>query len=395
MLIPSTCEGFLRLSTLAVMESRLLILGVLALSGCWPSESDPLAVPVTDTLDSEMADAFIDADDEEITILVCDTDCSDSNVCTIDTCQAGACIHTPVADQTACDDGNPCTTNDACLSAACQGTAKECEGPEVCVDGTCTNEKCESVPKDMALIPAGSFLMGCPDPTWYECADAKPQHDVMLDAFYMDVYEVTVVKYKACVDAAACTAPASTHKFANWGKAGREQHPMNYVTWHQADAYCKWACSRLPTEAEWEKGARGGLVNQTYPWGDATPDCGGTQKLSCAISPASAVFWDNFAAGCGTDATFPVGTGSCANGYGLFDMAGNILEWVADWYAEDYYEWSPLKNPTGPASGTERVQRGSMFNFPPEFLTVHERFHWTPDDKNMGLRCARSATTAP
>ena len=187
---------------------------------------------------------------------------------------------------------------------------------------------------EMRLIPAGEFQMGSND---YN--DEKPVHTVYIDAFYMDKYEVTVGQYKKFIQ-------ATGHKAPNWSSVSKysptDNHPIIYVSWNDAQAYCKWAGKRLPTEAEWEKAARGGLAGKKYPWGDS-------------VDSSKANYGGN------VGSTTPVGK-YAPNGYGLYDMAGNVWEWCSDWYDENYYSSSPRENPSGAASGKSRVVRGGSWS---------------------------------
>lgn len=236
--------------------------------------------------------------------------------------------------------------------------------------GTKIAPRAAMAPEGMALIPSGSFKMGCV-PGDLKCQkDEQPQHTVSLSAFNMDVYEVTVAKYAACVDAGFCTVGGGGANLCNWGKASQTQHPMNCVNWWKAEAYCRWAGSRLPTEAEWEKASRGGLADKAYPWGDEEPTCR-RAKLNTAV-------FSEDAAGCGKGATWVVGSGSSQNGYGLHDLSGNVAEWVKD----------------GPAGGSyRRVARGGSFEGGAADLRSSGRLVDSASgfDENLGFRCARSA----
>jgi len=307
------------------------------------------------------------------------TSCIDAEVCTADTCDAvKGCQHAAAADNSGCDDGDACSLGDMCQSGVCKGgPPKSCGAAEACAGGVCQ-------PSFMSLIPAGVFKMGCVAGD-SQCSESEnPQHAVTLDAFYMDVFEVSVAKYKACVDAGKCTAPSGIGFTCNWGVVGKAQHPVNCVNWSQADAYCKWTDSKahLPTEAQWEKAARGGAEGKVYPWGD-TLDCD------------HAVWNDDKATtgqGCDGDGTMAVGSKPVGkNGYGLYDMAGNVWEWTADWYDETYYGVSPAANPSGPASGSIRVQRGGGFGGA-DYLRASVRGDFYPSvfDDLLGFRCSRS-----
>ncbi|MBC8234001.1 formylglycine-generating enzyme family protein [bacterium] len=196
----------------------------------------------------------------------------------------------------------------------------------------------------MRLIPAGEFQMGSNNGD----SDEKPVHTVNLDAFYMDKYEVTVGQYKKFIQ-------ATGHRAPNWSSVSQysptDNHPIIYVSWDDAQAYCKWAGKRLPTEAEWEKAARGGLVGKKYPWGDEAPDAGG--KYRANFDPGN--YTEDGYRYCAPVGSFP------PNGYGLYNMAGNVWEWCSDWYDGNYYFSSPRNNPPGPASGSHRVLRGGSW----------------------------------
>ena len=185
----------------------------------------------------------------------------------------------------------------------------------------------------MVLIPAGSFDMGSG-----ESSDEQPVHTVYVDAFYMDEYEVTNAQYWKFMSATGHREP----RYWDDSDYNQPNQPVVGVDWNDAVAYARWAGRRLPTEAEWEYAARGGLSGRKYPWGDP-------------ISTSQANYGSN------VGKPVPVGSYS-ANGYGLYDMAGNVYEWCSDWYDEDYYSSSPSRNPQGPSSGSYRVLRGGSWN---------------------------------
>ena len=220
-------------------------------------------------------------------------------------------------------------------------------------------------------IPAGEFYMGSPDGVGG--AAEHPRHKVYVDAFMMDKYDVTTEKYADCVKSGKCTEP-NTGGSCTWNVAGTENYPANCVDWNQADVYCKWKGGRLPTEAEWEKAARGG-TDTKWSFGDDESQLGDYAWYS-----------DNSGS-----STHPVGQKK-PNQYGLYDMSGNVWQWVADWYDENYYINSPERNPTGPSSGTYRVLCGGSWKDNVDNTRVGNRSWNAPDDRgnsyNDGFRCA-------
>lgn len=200
----------------------------------------------------------------------------------------------------------------------------------------------------MVHVPEGKFWRGADDGD----PDEKPVREIFLSEFWIDTYEVTVDQYRACVKAGICSAPASSgcgDEYNNWTQ-NRGDHPVNCVSWTQSDQYCRWAGKRLPTEAQWEKAARG-TEGWTYPWGEAKPTC-------------DYAVMDDGGLGCGLGTTWPVGSKAKGKSpYGAYDMSGNVWEWVADWYSSDGYQSALERDPEGPKSGSRRVFRGGSFNY--------------------------------
>ena len=229
----------------------------------------------------------------------------------------------------------------------------------------------------MVLVPAGEFTMGSNDGN----NDEKPAHIVYLDAFWIDKFEVTNTQYAACLNAGVCKAPSQNGSNTRGGYFGNPQfnnYPVIYVSWSDADAYCAWTAKRLPTEAEWEKAARG-TDGRVYPWGnewDAT-------KLNS---------WDSIPRPGDTTAvgSYPSG----ASPYGALDMAGNVIEWAADWYDPNYYANSPRNNPKGTATGTYHVLRGGAWynprpNVSALFRNTPFAVPFNPGNPLIGFRCAQ------
>jgi formylglycine-generating enzyme required for sulfatase activity len=230
---------------------------------------------------------------------------------------------------------------------------------------------------EMILIPAGEFLMGSPPEEGN--SDEHPQHTVYLDAFYIDKYEVTNAQYKKFMDATGHAAPS----WWNDNNFNKPEQPVVGVTWFDAEAYCKWANKRLPTEAEWEKAARG-TVGRRYPWGNEVPNAGGIWRANYYIGENGVDDGFQYAAPVGS---FPAGVSP----YGIHDMAGNVLEWVADWYDGGYYSVSPKNNPKGPNSGSVRVLRGGAWLGSVNLLRAASRIWDFPvfGNFNVGLRGAQ------
>ncbi len=238
----------------------------------------------------------------------------------------------------------------------------------------------------MVLIPAGPFEMGSA-----EGGDGEsPVHTVRLDAFAIDRHEVSNADYAACVADGSCSPPSTTGSETRPGYFEDERyanHPVVGVTWEDANGYCEWRDARLPTEAEWEKAARG-TDGRAYPWGDALDPnrlnyCDGNCPLP----------WTDPAQDDGYLDTAPVDAfAGGVSPYGALNMAGNVWEWVADRYDAAYYAASPATNPRGPSVGEQRVTRGGgIFNEAVAARTTSRR-RFSPDvpSTSLGFRCARA-----
>jgi iron(II)-dependent oxidoreductase len=217
-------------------------------------------------------------------------------------------------------------------------------------------------------------------------ADEQPVHQVAVSAFDMTKTEVTVAQYYACVNEGSCTDPDDNTVFSscNWGQNDRDDHPVNCVDWYQASDFCAWAGGYLPSEAEWEYAARSGGQDIAYPWGNQTATC------EYAVMET-----ENSGDGCGQDRTWPVCSKVAGNtSQGLCDMAGNVYEWVQDWYHSDYHgapiDGSAWEDPAGIA----RVIRGGSWGAgDPEYMRASNRYSNSPTIRyhNNGFRCGRSS----
>jgi formylglycine-generating enzyme required for sulfatase activity len=258
----------------------------------------------------------------------------------------------------------------------------------------------------MAYIPLGDFWMGCNEAIDTRCRDnEKPQHKVLLDAFWIDALEVTVAQYRECVDAGSCMPPydyAASGGFCNYGGPVHDNHPVTCIKIAEAQAYCGWKGKRLPSEAEWEKAARGGCegwgegcqaATPLYPWGNDLPTCD------------RAMFTPLTGPSCAQEGTGPFGTLGAVGGreagaspYGVQDMAGGVWEWTQDTFSATYYANSPEKNPLNTSTDGQQEEglagfsvrgggfsdqeisiRASARNFQP----VHDGIDY------LGFRCAR------
>ena len=312
-----------------------------------------------------------------------------------------------------CDDGNGILTdacpdgeNGTCRIATCgdgfvfNGGGEDCEpsleqatcssiasvyqaGNVSCLDAcrfdfsTCFNDP-DNMVEGMVYVPPGIFWMGCNEEAESSCAgDEYPYHEVYLDGFYIDTTEVSAGAYKACVDSGNCVYEGSTSGELRTYNNNRDTRPINYVNHTEAKSYCEAQGKRLPTEAEWEKAARG-TDGRRFPWGNEEATCDLTAMYGC---PGD---------------TRPVGSLSVgASPYGAMDMAGNLFEWTADWYSFSYYAETPAEGwvgPEGPLDGSTRALRGgSFYGSSSNGVRASYRYYGNPDTRDLGtgFRCAQ------
>lgn len=233
----------------------------------------------------------------------------------------------------------------------------------------------------MVLIPAGPFLMGSND----GLPNERPEHTVTLKAYYIDLYEVTAGRYQKFIESARHNLPPT------WDDEVAQAMgdlPAVGMSWNDAAAYCKWAGRRLPTEAEWEKAARG-TDGRRYPWGHMQPfvDIANYNRGLWVSEAVTLVPVNSGVEGMSVRHGLKEGGRSP---YGLYHMAGNAAEWVNDWYDREYYQKSPDRDPPGPATGDKRVIRGGSWADLPTALRVTSRMSAEPDfeDRTIGFRCA-------
>lgn len=237
-------------------------------------------------------------------------------------------------------------------------------------------------------IPAGEFLMGTSLSNRDGGRDEYPDRRIFLDAFYLDAFEVTNGQYLEFIQATGHRPPEHPRdkKLTLWQgtsvPVAFREHPVVNVDWYDAEAYCAWTGRRLPTEAEWERAARG-TTGRRFPWGDAEP----TRTLANYLNQ-----WR------GGGALEPVGSHpQGASPEGVQDLQGNVWEWVADWYDPHYYEKGPIRNPKGPDTGTRKVIRGSGWESEAPLLRSAHRLSSDPMNRNhsLGFRCAMDGASIP
>jgi formylglycine-generating enzyme required for sulfatase activity len=233
------------------------------------------------------------------------------------------------------------------------------------------------IANEWVLVPAGDFIMGSNDGDY----DEKPERSVHLGAYFIQKYEVTVHQYMEFVSAKSHRSPLTVRDNATRPHFDNPNKPIVYVSWDDAAEYCGWIGGRLPTEAEWEKAARG-INGRVWPWGNKKEATYGNLRGD----------EDNY--------RFTASVGSFEHDvspFGVYDMAGNAREWVADWYGEVYYRSGPIDNPKGPVEGETRSLRGGSWNDTLVLARTSARIKMFPDyrDVSIGFRCVREATEGP
>jgi formylglycine-generating enzyme required for sulfatase activity len=234
------------------------------------------------------------------------------------------------------------------------------------------DKKGNSIEPEVILVPAGTFMMGNDGSE----SNEKPVHEVTMHAYYIGKYEITNRQYKAFIELTGLKSP-TTWEDGNFPEQVAD-HPVTGIAWEDAYAYCDWLSDfskkkyRLPTEAEWERAARGGLAGMKFPWGND-------------INKLRANYGKNYSEG-----TTPAGKIK-PNEFGICDMAGNAAEWVADWYSDEYYGQSPKEDPKGPDSGSKKVVRGGSWRDDPEDIRVSVRKDENPTSASeyIGFRVVR------
>jgi len=242
----------------------------------------------------------------------------------------------------------------------------------------------QPLPPKMVLIPSGTYEMGdlkslsetnvfdLLNPDRHALGPENPAHKVFVEAFFIDIYEVTNASFAEFIKAKNRKPPT----FWNNTDFNQPQQPVVGITWKEAQSFCKWKNKRLPTEAEWEKAAKGKEIYD-YPWGNSLPT---EEKLN----------FDSH-----TGKTMPVGSYEAGkSSLGVYDLSGNVAEWVYDWHGPEYYLFSPEKNPQGPSEGTYKVIRGGNWRNNKDDVKVTFRNATTPKlkSKTVGFRCAKNAS---
>lgn len=266
-----------------------------------------------------------------------------------------------------------------CAGGAEITTNSPSETPEI--DASLPDVITDAQGMEMRLVHAGPFEMG----SMVGDGDERPVHSVVLDAYYIDTYEVTVAAYRRCVEAGECQPPRAVGSYSResyFANPAFDDFPVIYVDWYMAQTFCEWRGTRLPTEAEWEKAARG-TDGRTYPWGEGI-DCMRANYYRQEGTDFSACVGDTTSVG-----SFEAGSSP----YGVHDLTGNVWEWTADWYAESYYALSPGRDPAGPEDGRTKVVRGGSWFFSDYSSRAANRYWFDPAVAydNIGFRCAVDA----
>jgi len=356
---------------LGVGHLRTLLVAPFLLASCTSSPSNP-----PDTAEvQEMISQDLSAEDRQTNsdskVVQCPPSCLPHEECGCRAgtyCLDGECVCVPY-----------CHWND-CADDGCGGACGPCPEGATCVEGSCQFPVCQQNCGDMLHIPAGTFMMGCNLDLDTMCHENEyPYHEVYLDAYLIDRTEVTQAAYQECIHAGACELPLDVRSETFFSPAETPDQPVAGVSAWQSDLYCSWIGKRMPTEAEWEKAARG-TDGRVYPWGNSAPTC-------------ELVSMEGDGASCSPGGPLPVCSRPIGNSpYDVCDLAGNVSEWVADGYKSDYYSVSPKSNHKGP--GTEmnvRVFRGGYYLSLDRGQRVSSRLGMIPNSGygRLGFRCAR------
>ena len=306
-------------------------------------------------------------------------------------CVDGDCVE----EGPTCPEDIDCSGLECGPDPVCGVSCDICGVGESCEEGQCTGGSCWPDCGEEVHIPAGTFWMGCNEVVDTNCkSDEYPYHEVYLDAYYIDVTEVTNSMFAEFLNATnndlfsvGCndSTPKLLLNDGTWSfENGKEANPVTHVKWTEAQEYCEWAGKRLCTEAEWEKAARG-IDGPKYPWGNDTITCYFAVLYQTG---------EGGGPGCATWDSMPVCSKSPQGDspYGACDMVGNVWEWVSDWYYDDYYSTTPVSNPLGPESGSHRVYRGGGFANAYYNQRASARWDKDPSDCNggLGFRCCSS-----
>ena len=224
---------------------------------------------------------------------------------------------------------------------------------------------------ELIYIPEGEFRMGSGKTDSNQDENETPAHKVYLDAFWISKTQVTNAMFNACVNAGVCKYSVKKTTNPNYLDPLFTYHPVVYIAWEMAQTYCDWTGGRLPTEAEWEKAARGPGSNR-YPWGDDQPSL---KYVNAENDVGNTTAAGSFIAG--------------ASVYGVLDMGGNVREWVSDWFDPAYYQVSPYRNPWGPETGEKKVLKGASFSDPFRYCRSANRLSHEPGSPGAvrGFRC--------